>query len=418
MVSVFVVAVVYSVEDMLKNRTKMPFGIDGVVYKIDSINQQNELGFVLRAPKFAIAHKFPAAEAESQIIDIQTQVGRTGALTPVAKLHPTLVGGVMVSNASLHNYEEIKRKDIKIGDFVMIRRAGDVIPEVARVVTTKRHTENIKDFIAPKVCPVCGSHLNTIEGETIIRCSGGLYCSAQKKHAITHFASKLALHIDGLGEKVVDQLVDEGLINHITDLYQLQYDDLTKLERFGKKKAQNLLDAIEKSKTTTLFKLIYALGIRHVGESTAKSLAMYFGNLELLQQTTCEDLYNINDIGEVVAKSIVDFFAEPHNQMIIKKLLNLGITYEPIVKRTPTLSAITNKTFVLTGTLPSLTRDKAKELIEAHGGKVTGSVSKNTEYVLAGSDSGSKLIRAQELNIKIIDETEFLNLLAETPKNE
>lgn len=404
-------------EDTLKNRAGMPFGIDGVVYKIDSINQQNELGFVLRAPKFAIAHKFPADEAESQIIDIQTQVGRTGALTPVAKLHPTLVGGVMVANASLHNYEEIKRKDIKIGDFVMIRRAGDVIPEVARVVTSKRHT-NVKEFIAPTACPVCGSHLNMIEGETIIRCSGGLYCSAQKKQAITHFASKLALNIDGLGEKVVEQLVDAGLITHITDLYQLKYDDLTPLERFGKKKSENILAAIEKSKSTTLSKLIYALGIRHVGESTAKSLAMYFGNLDLLQQASCDDLYNINDIGEVVAKSVVDFFAEPHNQMIIKQLIDLGVTYEPIVKSTPTLSVITGKTFVLTGTLPTLTRDQAKLLIETNGGKVTGSVSKNTDYVLAGSDSGSKLIRAQELKVKIIDETEFLNLLQEMPEHE
>lgn len=405
-------------EDMLKNRASMPFGIDGVVYKIDNINQQNELGFVLRAPKFAIAHKFPAAEAESQIIDIQTQVGRTGALTPVAKLHPTLVGGVMVSNASLHNYEEIKRKDIKIGDFVMIRRAGDVIPEVARVVTTKRHHANVKEFIAPNTCPVCGSHLNTIEGETVIRCSGGLYCSAQKKQAITHFASKLALNIDGLGEKVVEQLVDDDLITHITDLYRLKYNDLIGLERFGKKKSENILAAIEKSKSTTFARLIYALGIRHVGESTAKSLALYFGNLDRLQQATCEDLYNINDIGEVVAKSVVDFFAEPHNQMIIKQLIDLGVTYEPIIKSVPKLSALTGKTFVLTGTLPTMHRDQAKLLIENHGGKVTGSVSKNTDYVVAGSDSGNKLIRAQKLKVKIIDETGFLSLIAEVNKDE
>ncbi|MDQ5920162.1 MAG: ligase [Pseudomonadota bacterium] len=397
-------------ENTLAKREQLPFGIDGVVYKVNDISYQQQLGFVLRAPRFAIAHKFPAQEVESQILDIQVQVGRTGALTPVAKIKPVTVGGVIVSNASLHNQDEIKRKDIRINDFVIIRRAGDVIPEVVRSIKDKR-IANSPEFIMPHTCPVCNSHLSQIEGEAIIRCSAGLYCPAQKKQAITHFASKLALNIDGLGEKIVDQLVENNLINTPSDIFKLTVDQLIELERFGNKSAINLITAINLAKNTTLARLIYALGIRHVGESTAKELANTFGNLNNLMQASVEELLQINDIGAVVANSIIDFFSETHNCDIIQQLLTLGITY-PIAANTSKFNQfISGKTFVLTGTLNNYTRDEAKTLIEQFGGKVSGSVSKKTDYVIAGAEAGSKLDKATALEVTILNEQQFSELI-------
>lgn len=397
-------------EEILKKRSTLPFGIDGVVYKVNDLALQNVLGFVMRAPKFAIAHKFPAEEAESQILDIQVQVGRTGAITPVAKIKPTLVGGVIVSNASLHNQDEIKRKDIRINDYIIVRRAGDVIPEIARVVQNKR-PNNSYEFTMPTTCPICDSHLIQLEDEAIIRCSGGLYCGAQKKQAISHFASKLALNIDGLGEKSVEQLVDANLINTPTDIFKITIEQLIQLERFAEKSATNLIKAINQSKVTTLPRLIYALGIRHVGESTAKELARTFGDLEKLIHATVPELLQVNDIGEIVATSIADFFSEDHNRQIINQLIELGLSYPKTTANSNFNQYISAKTFVLTGTLPSLSRDEAKEIIESFGGKVSGSVSKKTDYVLAGADAGSKLDKATALEIKIIDEEQFQQLV-------
>jgi DNA ligase (NAD+) len=396
-------------EDILARRNNLAFGIDGIVYKLDSIAEQEKLGFVMRAPRFAIAHKFPAEAAESQIVDIQIQVGRTGALTPVAKITPVKVGGVVVSNASLHNQDEILRKDIHIGDYVLVQRAGDVIPEVISVVLEKR-SANVQEFIMPTECPVCGSHLVRPIDETIVRCSGGLYCDAQRKQAITHFASKLALNIDGLGDKIVEQLVDAGLIRHLSDIYSLTAEQLVGLERFGQKSAENLIHAISASKHTTLKRLIYALGIRHVGEATAKELAMSFGSLDKLMVAGKLELMQLQDIGEVVADAIIDFFAETHNRDIINQLLNFGVNY-PIAVATSNFNPnITGKIFVLTGTLAHYSRDDAKAKIEAFGGRVSGSVSKKTDYVIAGVEAGSKLDKARELDVIIIDEDEF-NLL-------
>lgn len=396
-------------EDILNKRNLLPFGIDGVVYKVNCIEYQEKLGFVSRAPRFAIAHKFPAEIVESQILDIQIQVGRTGAITPVAKINPVLVGGVLVSNATLHNQDEIKRKDIKIHDYVLVRRAGDVIPEIVSVVISKR-LDNTYEFIMPNTCPVCSSHLVRLPDEAIVRCSGGLFCAAQKKQSITHFASKLALNIDGLGEKNVELFVDNNLIHNPSDIFELTEEKLETLPRFAKKSSENLITAINASKNTTLNRFIYALGIRHVGESTAKALAKTFGNIENLILANIEELLLVSDIGEVVAKSIVDFFNEDHNIEIIKKLLHLGVHYPITDGNNKYNEAISGKTFVLTGTLPTYSRDEARALIEEFGGKVSGSVSKKTHYVLAGSESGSKLDKAQELGIQILNEAEFKKL--------
>ena len=399
-------------EDILKRRSELAFGIDGVVYKVNNIAEQEKLGFVMRAPRFSVAHKFPAEEAESQIMDIDVQVGRTGALTPVAKIKPVAVGGVIVSNASLHNQDEIKRKDIQIGDYVLVRRAGDVIPEVARVILEKRQTTN-KIFKMPDNCPVCGSHLVQLEGEAIIRCSGGLYCDAQKKQAITHFASKLALNIDGMGDKTVEQLVDCNLINNPADIYRLKFEQLSALERFGDKSATNIINAIALSRNTTLQRLIYALGIRHVGESTAKELARTFGELSKLITASVEELLQVNDIGTVVATSIRDFFSEEHNCQIIEQLHDLGVTYIKTNGESKFNPNISGKTFVLTGTLTTYSRDEAKALIEEFGGKVSGSVSKKTHAVVAGNEAGSKLDKATALGITILSEEEFKQLFEE-----
>ena len=396
-------------ESILQKRNDLPFGIDGVVYKINKISYQEQLGYVSRAPRFSIAHKFPAEEIESQILDIVVQIGRTGALTPIAKIKPVFVGGVMVSNATLHNQDEVKRKDIRIGDYIVVKRAGDVIPEVVKVILSKRKPDT-KEFVMPTTCPVCGSRLIKEEDEVIIRCSAGLYCDAQKKQAITHFASKLAMNINGLGEKIVNQLVDSNLIHTPADIYKLTFDKLEPLERFGKKKSENLLASINKSKTTTLARFIYALGIRHVGEATAKDFANTFGSLKALMEASQEELLLVHDIGSTIALSIIDFFSEKHNLQVIEELINLGITYPETKSSKKFNQNISNKIFVLTGTLNNYTRDEAKAIIDEYGGKVVNSVSKKTNYVVAGSESGSKLDKANELGVTIINEKQFENL--------
>ncbi|HMT02605.1 MAG TPA: NAD-dependent DNA ligase LigA [Burkholderiales bacterium] len=396
-------------ESILQKRNDLPFGIDGVVYKINKISYQEQLGYVSRAPRFSIAHKFPAEEIESQILDIVVQIGRTGALTPIAKIKPVFVGGVMVSNATLHNQDEVKRKDIRIGDYIVVKRAGDVIPEVVKVILSKRKPDT-KEFVMPTTCPVCGSRLIKEEDEVIIRCSAGLYCDAQKKQAITHFASKLAMNINGLGEKIVNQLVDSNLIHTPADIYKLTFDKLEPLERFGKKKSENLLASINKSKTTTLARFIYALGIRHVGEATAKDFANTFGSLKALMEASQEELLLVHDIGSTIALSIIDFFSEKHNLQVIEELINLGITYPETKSSKKFNQNISNKIFVLTGTLNNYTRDEAKAIIDEYGGEVVNSVSKKTNYVVAGSESGSKLDKAIELGVTIINEKQFENL--------
>lgn len=404
-------------EDMLVKRNKLAFGIDGVVYKLNNIAEQQKLGYVARAPRFAIAHKFPAEEVESELLGIDVQVGRTGALTPVARIKPVNVAGVIVTNATLHNQAEIWRKDIRIGDIVVVRRAGDVIPEIARSLPLRR-TGELAKFFMPTTCPACGSHLVAEDGEVILRCSAGLYCIAQKKQAITHFASKLALNIDGLGEKSVEQLVDAGLINSIPDVYRLNFEHLCQLERFGEKSATNLIQAIELSKNTSLPRFIYALGIRHVGESSAKDLAKAFGSLEVLLVANLDQLLQVREIGEIVARSILDFFAEEHNLQVIQELLSLGLTYPAIIAENLYHPQITGKTFVITGSFVNLKRDEIKAELEEYGAKVAGSVSKKTDYVIVGSDAGSKLTKANELGIRLIEESELTVLLAELKNDE
>lgn len=392
-------------------REKLPFDIDGVVYKVNQFNQQNELGFVSRAPRWAIAHKFPAQEALTVVEDITVQVGRTGAITPVARLAPVFVGGVTVTNATLHNEDEVRRKDVHIGDTVSVRRAGDVIPEVVSVVLEKR-SANARRFEMPTLCPECGSHILKQADEAVARCTGGLFCPAQRKQAITHFASRRAMDIEGLGEKLVDQLVDANLVHTLADIYQLNLSTLSNLDRMATKSAQNILNALEHSKSTTLARFIYALGMRNVGEATAKDLAKHFGNLAALMQADTAALLTVNDVGPVVAESISNFLDEQHNQDVIKALREAGIKWPETEGRQLTAGHLVGKTFVLTGTLPTLSRDVAKEMIEVAGGKVSGSVSKKTDYVVAGNDAGGKLDKAQELALTILDEDGLLELLA------
>jgi DNA ligase (NAD+) len=390
-------------------RRGLSYDIDGVVYKVNRIADQEVLGFVSRAPRFAIAHKFPAEEAMTTVEAIEVQVGRTGAITPVARLAPVFVGGVTVTNATLHNEDELRRKDVRIGDTVVVRRAGDVIPEVVSVVPEKRPIL-AAEFFLPKQCPVCGSAIEKPADEAIARCSGGLFCAAQRKQALLHFASRRAMDIEGLGEKLVDQLVDGGIVKSPADLYKLGMLALANLERMAEKSATNLLVAIDKSKQTTLARFIFALGIRNVGEATAKDLARYFGSLDALMVADQERLQQVPDVGVVVAASIAGFFAEAHNRDIIQALRSAGVTWtegEPAAANT----ALAGKTFVLTGTLPTLTREEAKAMVEAQGGKVAGSVSKKTHYVLAGTEAGSKLVKAQELGVTILDEVQFRDLL-------
>ncbi|MBA3032239.1 MAG: NAD-dependent DNA ligase LigA [Gammaproteobacteria bacterium] len=391
-------------------RRALPYDIDGVVYKVDRLADQAKLGFVARAPRFAIAHKFPAEEALTTVEAIEVQVGRTGAITPVARLAPVFVGGVTVTNATLHNEDEVRRKDVRVGDTVIVRRAGDVIPEVAAVVPEKRPPHAGK-FSMPKACPVCGSAVEKPEDEVIARCTGGLFCPAQRKQALLHFASRRAMDVEGLGDKLVDQLVDHGIIKTPADLYKLGILKLANLERMADKSAANLLAAIEKSRKSTLARFIFALGIRNVGEATAKDLARYFGGLDALMAADAEHLQQVPDVGPVVAASIVRFFAEPHNVEVVEQLRAAGIRWEEGTPNILANSPIAGKTFVLTGTLPTLTREAAKELIEARGGKVAGSVSKKTHYVVAGAEAGSKLDKAQELGVTILDEAKFMELL-------
>lgn len=391
-------------------RDKLPFDIDGVVYKVNQFNQQEELGFVSRAPRWAVAHKFPAQEALTIVEDITVQVGRTGAITPVARLKPVFVGGVTVTNATLHNEDEVRRKDVHIGDTVSVRRAGDVIPEVVSVLQERRPA-NARRFEMPTVCPECGSHILKQADEAVARCTGGLFCPAQRKQAVIHFASRRAMDIEGLGEKLVDQLVEANLVHTLSDIYSLDLPTLSNLERMAEKSAQNILDALAQSKQTTLARFIYALGMRNVGEATAKDLAKHFGKLSALLSATTEDLLSVNDVGPVVAESIINFLGEQHNQEVIAALLAAGITWPETEGKQVATGQLAGKTFVLTGTLPNLSRDEAKEKIEAVGGKVSGSVSKKTDYVVAGADAGSKLDKAQELGIQILDEAALITLL-------
>lgn len=397
-------------------RDQLTYDIDGVVYKVNRLDLQRELGFRSREPNWAVAHKFPAQEEMTVLEQIDVQVGRTGAITPVARLKPVFVGGVTVTNATLHNQDEIDRKDVRIGDTVVVRRAGDVIPEVVSVVTERRPA-NARPYILldaiGHVCPICGSHAVRLPDEAAVRCTGGLFCPAQRKQAILHFASRRAMDIEGLGEKLVDQLVDSQLVTTLADIYRLDLDTLSELDRMAEKSAQNLLDALEHSKQTTLNRFIYALGIRNVGEATAKDLARYFGKLETLQAASAEALQQVPDVGPVVARSIAEFFAEPHNREVISKLVEAGILWPESEGQPASSGQLEGKTFVLTGTLPTMSRDDAKERIEAAGGKVSGSVSKKTSYVVAGSEAGSKLTKAQELGLTILDEAGLLSLLAE-----
>lgn len=391
-----------------QKRDKLPYEIDGIVYKVNSIKQQESLGFVTRAPRWAIAHKFPAEEAKTLLEDVEFQVGRTGAITPVARLKPVFVHGVTVSNATLHNMDEIKRKDVHIGDTVIVRRAGDVIPEIVGVVANKR-PKDAKKVKLPKHCPICDSMIEVIEGEAVARCTSGLACPAQRKESIKHFASRRMMDIEGLGDKLVDQLVEAKLINTVADIYQLKRADLANLDRMGEKSADNLLEQIEKSKHTTLARFLYALGIREVGEATAKQLANYFKTIQVLEKTSEEEFQLVPDIGPVVAKHIAYFFKEKHNRDIIEKLIAFGVHWDPI-KENKNLP-LAGKTFVLTGTLETLSRDEAKEQLEKLGAKVSGSVSAKTSYVVLGKDPGSKYTKAKELKIAILEEDEFIKFL-------
>ncbi len=397
-------------EQIGAQRKNLLFDIDGVVYKVNQFSQQNELGFVSRAPRWAIAHKYPAEEATTLIEDITVQVGRTGAITPVARLKAVFVGGVTVTNATLHNEDEMRRKDIQIGDTVIVRRAGDVIPEVVSVVLDARPA-NAVQFSMPASCPECGSHIERPADEAVARCTGGLFCPAQRKQAITHFASRRAMDIEGLGEKLVNQLVDANLVHSVDDIYKLDVTTLAGLERMAQKSAQNVVEAIQSSKNTTLARFIYALGIRNVGEATAKDLSAHFGALQAFLDAPSEALLQVNDVGPIVAESILQFFSEPHNRQVIASMRALDVHWAEHEGKQQDRGVLQGKTLVLTGTLPNLSRDDAKALIEAAGGKVSGSVSKNTDFVIAGSDAGSKLEKAQSLGVAVIDERGLKNLL-------
>jgi len=396
-------------------RAGLPYEIDGVVYKVDDRALQDKLGFKSREPRWAVAPKYPAQEKTTRLNDIGIQVGRTGKLTPVAKLEPVFVGGTTVSNATLHNLFEVRRKGVRVGDDVIVRRAGDVIPEIVARVTKKR-PRYVANFRMPRSCPVCGSAVAREKGGVDHRCEGGLFCAAQRKFAILHFAGRRALDIEGLGEKIVDQLVDTGLVESLPDVYALTKEKVEALERMAEKSAANLIANIEASRKTTLGRFLYGLGIRHVGETTAKDLARHFGNIERLRRATLEQLLEVPDVGPIVAESIHAFFAEAHNQQVIDALLAAGFEWpesEGVVSAAPL--PLAGKTFVLTGTLPTLSREDAKEMIESLGGKVAGSVSKKTDWVVAGAEAGSKLAKAEALGIPLLDESGLLALLAAPP---
>lgn len=398
-------------DEMLKRRATLPYEIDGVVYKIDSITLQQRLGYVARAPRFACAHKFPASEEMTEIHAVDFQVGRTGALTPVARLHPVSVAGVTVSNATLHNMDEISRKDIRIGDTVIIRRAGDVIPEVVSVVLEKRPAQT-EAIHLPTQCPVCGADVIREEGEAVARCTGGLFCSAQLKRMMWHFASRRAMAIDGLGEVIIEQLINQNLVHDVSELYCLDLDTLASLPRMGQKSAENLLLAIKRSMKTTFTRFLYALGIREVGEVSARVLASEFSDIKSLKAASVERLMALKDIGPVVAHHIALFFAQAHNSEVIDKLLAFGVHWpQEERKQFDEHHLFHGKVIVLTGTLASMGRDEAKARLLAVGAKVTGSVSTKTDYVVAGSEAGSKLDKANTIGVKILNEDEFLALL-------
>ena len=397
------------IKQLGEQRNALSYDIDGVVLKIDDISLQQRLGFVSRAPRWAIAYKFPAQQEMTIVDDIEIQVGRTGALTPVARLQPVFVGGVTVSNATLHNQDEIDRKDVRVGDTVIVRRAGDVIPEVVQVVLSKRPDNTVK-FTIPTLCPICQSEVERVEGEAIARCSGGLYCPAQRKEAIKHFASRKAMDIDGLGDKLVEVLVDEGLINDPADLFQLTIEQLSALDRMGEKSATNLVESLEAAKQTKFSRFLYSLGIREVGEATARALASHFLTLDALKLADEQALIEIEDVGPIVAHHVVTFFHQSHNREVIERLLNAGIVWPEELKRASD-SELSGKTIVLTGTLEQLSRSEAKEKLLALGAKVAGSVSKNTDYVVAGRDAGSKLNKAESLGVTVVDEATLINWL-------
>lgn len=397
-------------QKILGQRNALPFDIDGIVFKVNSIKSQNNLGFVSKAPRWAIAYKFPAEEAETIVNDITVQVGRTGAITPVARLKPVFVSGVTVTNATLHNEDEMNRKDIRIGDSVIVRRAGDVVPEVVRVILEKRPNHAIK-FTMPKQCPICGSDIERIDGEAAQRCTGQYKCNAQIKQGISHFISRKAMNIDGLGEKIVDQLFEQGMLKNIADIYKLDFAVIENMDRFGKKSVENLKESIEISKKTTLGKFIYALGIRNVGEATSKELAAHFRSLDNLFNATVEDYLMVNDIGPVVAESLVKYFHNANNQQIINSIIASGISWPTLKEINAINSKLNNQTFVVTGTLNSFSRDEIKDLIEANGGKVSGSVSKKTSYVIVGDNPGSKADKANELGVPIITEINLMEML-------
>jgi DNA ligase (NAD+) len=403
---------------MGEKRDALPFDIDGVVYKVNSLALQQRLGFVSREPRWAVAHKYPAQEQMTLLLGIDVQVGRTGKLTPVARLQPVFVGGTTVSNATLHNEDEARRKDVRVGDTVIVRRAGDVIPEVVAVVLERRGSAAGEPFDLHKrlagKCPVCASAITREEGEVDWRCSGGLFCPAQRKQAILHFASRRAMDIEGLGDKLVDQLVDAGLVDTLPGLYALDVARLAALERMADRSAQNLLAALAKSRRTTLARFLYALGIRHVGETTAKDLARHFGSLERVVEASIEQLLEVSDVGPVVAQSIRTFFDQTHNREVVQQLRDGGVAWDETQGTADARpKPLAGKTFVLTGALPSLTRDDAKAMIEAAGGKVTGSVSKKTDFVVAGAEAGSKLDKARELGVALLDEAGLRALLGE-----
>ncbi len=401
--------------DILARRDALAYDIDGVVYKVNRLDYQDQLGFVARAPRWALAHKFPAQEEMTLLEDIEVQVGRTGALTPVARLKPVHVAGVTVTNATLHNQDEIERKDVRIGDTVIVRRAGDVIPEVIGVVLAKR-AKKTRRFRLPDRCPVCASAVVRLDGEVVARCTGGLYCAAQRREAIKHFASRRAMDIEGLGDKLIALLDERGLIQDLSDLYHLERGTLAGLARMGEKSADNLLQALDKSKATTLARFLYALGIRQVGEATAQVLANHFGELEVIEAAGEEALLAVPDVGPTVAASIRAFFHEAHNLSVIDKLRKVGVYWASVTVPPREAQPLAGKTFVLTGSLEGLTRDMAKQRLQALGAKITGSVSKKTDYVIAGADPGSKYDKARMLGVSILDEAALLALLASADK--
>lgn len=397
-------------EFMGQERPQLPYEMDGVVYKVNSLALQRQLGFVTREPRWAVAHKYPAEEMPTVMEGIDVQVGRTGKLTPVARLAPVSVGGVTVTNATLHNLFEIRKKGVRVGDTVVVRRAGDVIPEVVRRVPGER-AAYVPNFRMPATCPICGSEVVREKGEANHRCTGGLFCAAQRKEALLHFAARRAMDIEGLGDKLVDQLVDGNVVRSLPDLYRLRLDDLASLDRMAEKSAQNVLDALEKSKSTTLNRFLFGLGIRHVGEATAKDLARHFGTLDAIMAASVEQLLEVRDVGPVVAESIHTFFSQPHNREVVQQLRECGVRWEEGAPAEKAPQILAGKTVVLTGTLPTMGRDEAKELLEAAGAKVSGSVSKKTSYVVAGAEAGSKLTKAQELGVPVLDEAGMLALL-------